>query len=478
MSLPQIVDSSIQTVAKVSSTPSEKVYIYPQAPDVIYKHNKRKHKLLHARSTTMPCTLSTQRRVRPTQAKVMPDWSSLPPELVREIGDCLLAADDLDYYIDFRAVCQDWRSTTDDPKDGANPRFQPRNWVLLKRNEDLLTLVNVETGRFLFKNMPLLRRYLFVGATSGGLILLGESVYPHQARLLNPFTGSIVNFKVRIPTEKISAVAVTTSPMMVFISSGAIQSSIMWADQNDEYFHHFWVKYPDQFFSLTSFAGNVYLTNRQGSILSTIRDGIVKEGTHQGSTSTQTISVTTTIPSLYPTMMQSTHCRHYLVESRGELLLVTKPWWCLPRQLVVYRVDTVKNALEPVRSIGSHALFVSPIRCLSVDASKFKTIEGDCIYFVEPNLTGSNEPQFVTMFHIATGAQDLMWDLGTIRGCFHPFTLAQDFVDYCKLLQYSELGQMLFSDDDFWYDSESEEESSESDEGSSESDEGSSESDD
>ncbi|KAI4998180.1 hypothetical protein ZWY2020_053522 [Hordeum vulgare] len=61
------------------------------------------------------------------------DWTSLPCNLVRRIADCLLAANDVNYYMDLRAVCGSWRSPTDDPKDSPDdPCFRPRQWLVLQ----------------------------------------------------------------------------------------------------------------------------------------------------------------------------------------------------------------------------------------------------------------------------------------------------------------------------------------------------------
>jgi hypothetical protein len=81
------------------------------------------------------------------------------------------------------------------------PAFQPTKWALLDKQEDQVTFVDVDAGQFLRMSIMILRRYLFVDATSGGLILLGEKEEPHQTRLLNPFMGAIAHFKVRAPTE-------------------------------------------------------------------------------------------------------------------------------------------------------------------------------------------------------------------------------------------------------------------------------------
>jgi hypothetical protein len=55
-------------------------------------------------------------------------WSLLPSDLINGIADRLLATNDIDYYMDLRAVCSNWRSTTADPKNTLDVRFRPRCW--------------------------------------------------------------------------------------------------------------------------------------------------------------------------------------------------------------------------------------------------------------------------------------------------------------------------------------------------------------
>lgn len=141
----------------------------------------------------------------------------------------MLASNDIDAYMAFRAVCHEWRSITKDdhakPKakagDNTDPvaRFEPTKWALLDQHDDLIRLVNVETGRFLYKRIALLHRFFFVVATSGGFIILRESAEPHKARVLNLFTGSIAHFKVRKPYEGVRADALTTKLPLTVIST-------------------------------------------------------------------------------------------------------------------------------------------------------------------------------------------------------------------------------------------------------------------
>ncbi|RCV09923.1 hypothetical protein SETIT_2G069300v2 [Setaria italica] len=391
--------------------------------------------------TTLPSTLSTQKRSRH-------GWTSLPYDIVRSKAGRFLADDDIDYYMAFRATCPDWRSATKDYPEKADytdaTRFQPSKWVLLHQRDDLVTLVNVDTGRFLCKSIPLLREHFFVGATGGGLILLGDSTEPSRARLLNPFTGSIAHFKVPVPVAGVRAVAVTTAPLMVFVSTH--HGDILWADQNSECFKSFRPSYSNRPTCLTPFAGKVYATDQQGSVISSAVAGAAAG--EQRLRSALMISMDTTIPGL-DTSPDTSYLawtktgKYYLVESGGGLLLVTRAS-CFDTNLpVVHRVDTERKVLEPVSSIGNRAIFAGPVKCLSVDADKFQGIKGGCIYFVEPEIIRGRdyEPSSMTVFHVATrGWQDsITFGWSTPKGCFHPFTLIQALADYCRSAHYSEL---------------------------------------
>ncbi|OEL33956.1 hypothetical protein BAE44_0005025 [Dichanthelium oligosanthes] len=390
----------------------------------------------------MPSTLSTQKRA-------CNDWTSLPFNVVGSLGERLLAADDIDCYMAFRAVCEDWRSATKDypeKADYTDPTcFQPGKWALLDQQDDLVTLVNVDTGRFLCKSIPILRKYFFVGATGGGLILLRESMEPHHARVLNPFTGSIAYFKVSIPVVGLMAIAVTTGPLMIFVSTEI--GDIMWVDQNSECFKRFSLTYPNQPTCITSFTSNVYATDRLGSIFSMIVADVAAG--EQKAPSALTSSAIPSLDTGHLALIRSG--RYYLVESGGDLLLVTRPSHMIPVHPVVHRVDIKEKILEPVINIGNHAIFVSPIRCLSVDADKFQGIKGGCVYFVEPILTrGNYVPSTMITFSIADGWQGLhMFEQGTLEGCFRPLTLAQVFADYCRTTHHSELHQMISSEWDW-----------------------------
>uniref|UniRef100_A0A8R7U3L4 F-box domain-containing protein n=1 Tax=Triticum urartu TaxID=4572 RepID=A0A8R7U3L4_TRIUA len=141
----------------------------------------------------------------------MADCSSLPSELVRRIAECLLDTNDLDSYMDFRAVCHSWRSATDDPSNSSDPRFCPRNWIIIDMDfeTDSCLMVNTASGRVLRKDLPVLRRYYVVAVTTNGaLFVLADREHPHAARVLNPFTGHMIRFTAPVPYNmKVSSAA-------------------------------------------------------------------------------------------------------------------------------------------------------------------------------------------------------------------------------------------------------------------------------
>jgi hypothetical protein len=147
-------------------------------------------------------------------------WSSLPDDLVRRIADSFLSTNDVDCYVDLRAICRSWRSATDDPKNNRwDSRFRPRQWIILDDVSDTRhLLLNTATGRFLYKELPLLRDYYVVATTLGGFFVLADKSPPHAARVFNPLTGDIIHFTVPMPVELEVAV------VLLFASSVPILS--------------------------------------------------------------------------------------------------------------------------------------------------------------------------------------------------------------------------------------------------------------
>ncbi|RLM69565.1 hypothetical protein C2845_PM17G06990 [Panicum miliaceum] len=65
----------------------------------------------------------------------------------------------------------------------------------------------------------------------------------------------------------------------------------------------------------------------------------------------------------------------FFVESAWETLLVGAR--CTGLEML--KVDATRTSLEPIKSLGSHAIFIGDWRCLSVDVDKFPSIHGNCV---------------------------------------------------------------------------------------------------
>ncbi|KAL6853917.1 hypothetical protein ACP4OV_019946 [Aristida adscensionis] len=273
------------------------------------------------------------------------DWSSLPADVANNIAGRFLATNDLDWYMAFRAVCHHWRAATADPKTGHDPRFRPTRWIMLDEPEDDSTnddrlFVNTTTGRFLRRSLPLLRDYHVISTTTGGFVVLADRASPHAARVLNPFTGSLVRFLTAMPPTKlqVTAAVVGSLPTLVLVSVSC--NMAYWADPQSESFRvqMMPVRCPACADPMAIVAGS-----KAGSFVNLSGSG---------------------------------DSRRYVVEAAdGEVFGVLKQW----HHIDVFRIDSAGNITERVKNIGSRALFIG-IRCL-VDADVFPTIDANCVYF-------------------------------------------------------------------------------------------------
>ncbi|CAM0884968.1 unnamed protein product [Alopecurus aequalis] len=300
------------------------------------------------------------------------DWASLPPDLIRHVADCLLATNDIDYYIDMRGVCCNWRAAMADPcRPGADSNllvFHPRQWIMLDEHskDEHRLFFNVSTGRFLRRRLPLPWGHLVVRA-SDGLVILGQIKRPHAACVLNPFTGSLIRFAVSIRPEHIRMNAVTCSEPMLVVYSW-VNRTLRCADPTSSNFISVQLSHPGQYKvqSMVSYAGHVYVANMEGSVFKIV-------GTAQHCYG----ELIAQIPSCELTANIPNKSTFFLVESSGDLLLIQDSHRGI---FQIFRVDVERNRLQAVKSIGSRALFLGP-RSLSVDAKNLPSIHSDCLYY-------------------------------------------------------------------------------------------------
>ncbi|KAF7078361.1 hypothetical protein CFC21_082813 [Triticum aestivum] len=308
-------------------------------------------------------------------------WSSLPSDLINRITDCLLATNDIDCYVDFRAVCSNWRSATVNPMNTSGLCFRPRLWIMLDEvfENYARILVNTATGRVIRKDLPLLRNYYVIATTAGGFFVLADRKYHHAARLLNPFTGHLIRFKAPVPFELDVAAAVSgPSPTLILISDRSRRQYR--ADPSSECF----AVYEDQYtYPVTRLAvlGGMYADGVQGS-LPPIPDVVAKKIFHLmgmfGVEPSEMYSddLIDNFAGYIPQMIHANRC--FLVKFDGEVFVIFK----LRHHMEVFKMDTERDLLEPVKSIGNLVIFIGYRRCLIVNAEKFTSIDANCIYYI------------------------------------------------------------------------------------------------
>jgi hypothetical protein len=70
--------------------------------------------------------------------------------------------------------------------------------------------------------------------------------------------------------------------------------------------------------------------------------------------------------------------RCFLVKFAGQVFVIFK----LQHQMEVFKMDSERDLLEPVKSIGNLAVFIGYRRCMAVNADNFTSIEANCIYYI------------------------------------------------------------------------------------------------
>ncbi|KAI4989624.1 hypothetical protein ZWY2020_036941 [Hordeum vulgare] len=365
---------------------------------------------------------------RRTRGKTMPaasmDWSSLPPDLVSCVGEIFLSAGDVDSYMTSRAACRSWRAATDDPC-GLSRRFRPHRWVMLgdvSPNVGSSRLfLNLDTGRFLRKKLPLLNNcgYSYVGAADGLILLEVNTGYGYDMCILNPFTGYTLRFpsglKSRCLCSRVAVAEDATAPL-VFLFIDYFTGVCY--DPSNPRPRWFSVEpsQPNMLVNVSSFQGRAYMADFGGSVK------VVD--CPRGHTNPK---ITTIIK------RNRQIGRSFLVDNAGELLLVCDvqpsstvghpPYLLLVRRMYVFRVDLERKALEPIESIGNRAIFLGLNHCLSVDASRLPAIEANCIYYYMVE----GEKIHMYLYHLDDGS----WELLTSPR-HGPSSLAQVIFGYCR----------------------------------------------
>lgn len=380
-----------------------------------------------------------QAPVSPAKATAA-DWSSLPSDLVRRIADCFLDTNDVDWYMDLRAVCHSWRSATDDPK--KNPidgRFHPREWIVLdgdvvSQSDDMRVFVNIGTGRFLRKKLPRLRRYYVVAITFGGFFVLADRSPPHAARVLNPFTGELVRYAAPVPRD--------TGVAVFFFSGGIPHNLTLLCDSSRKYYtavpdsKRFDAQRLDEFiynYMRKAVVGGVYANGGGWASVacSTMLDNLCEL--------TEMLQVEFVKFFSGDPFRHTSDVRCFLVDFGGQAMFLTKA----PGRVGVLGIEPENQKLVPMETIGKYAIFIGHHRCLVVDAGKFPSVEANCVYYtiqigrfagiVKHNISDGTDERVSGSLDFVEQNKEFVLD--TVR----PFTIIQVLCSYTINLRGSEL---------------------------------------
>ncbi|XP_047053886.1 uncharacterized protein LOC124660140 [Lolium rigidum] len=358
---------------------------------------------------------------------IMADWAELLPELVQGIADCVLSTTDGgEVYMNMRAVCSSWRSAVAKPSPLAaiaDLRFRPRHWVMLdlpfknQDDDDVSLFLHVLTGRFHSLRLPVLHDHILVGASDGLLVLGDRDEPPNVACVLNPLTGDILRFAAPFHKsfEDIESTAVTGDSRLVLGG----YAMVAWAAPTSDAFTEEDIGQSTT--TMGTFQGNVYVVDLQSRVFKFLSPE------EQCDAEVALIAEVPLNVDVYLSEEEEDNIglSDYLVESAGELLLIR----ChRGRALKVFRVDVERKSLEEVKSLGGcHALFLGPVRCMSVDAVNLPSVDSDCIYLL--HWVGKSEHMSVYSLR-----DDKMEFISSVDNPDRPFSLVQVLLRYCDFL--------------------------------------------
>jgi hypothetical protein len=268
--------------------------------------------------------------------------------------------------------------------------------------------LNTATGRFLHRDLPELANYYLITST-GGLLVLARRSSPHTMLIVNPLTASCIMFKAPMPDFLLHTVAHLrvsgTAPTLVLEHPTYCMAYSAMPD--DEHFDE--VKY-----NPLDKAHNI------SGIRDDMVDGLLNS-------------------SITPRSWEK-YFRFYFVQSAGEMLLVLSRKHP-DRGMDVFKMNFEKKVIEPTTRIGSGALFLGE-RCVSVDANKIPSIDGNCIFYLGRG-QHDGHPDGIYMYNLKTEKEerivnDLIQFIGFYGKLVTP-SMVQILMNYCTNIPWSQL---------------------------------------
>ncbi|KAM0837405.1 hypothetical protein ACQ4PT_061684 [Festuca glaucescens] len=279
--------------------------------------------------------------------------------------------------------------------------------------------LNVNTGRFVWKDMPMLSRYVCLAAddTNGLLVLRPESDF--TIYILNPFTGHMVSHPPSWAIFAISALKVQVDgPQRNLLytwnnSCHAVRNSKAFLTDSTAL---------SSSKAMVSFQGCSYEVDDKGKVR------VVKEQHRQ-----------VREPVLYPTeewpVLMDLHIDRaplltFLVDSAGEVLLVRLRTSDRHGAAQIFRVDLHDETLHAVTSIGQRAILLGNRWCLSVDARNLPGIESNCIYYIGGEWSKTRRICVYRIQDKSHGKIFKSWPYEMLRSPALPLSLLEVLMDY------------------------------------------------
>ncbi|PKA57972.1 F-box protein SKIP23 [Apostasia shenzhenica] len=356
------------------------------------------------------------------------DWSSLPPELVSLLSQCLSSVAD---FIRFRAVCSSWRSA-------ASPRFLPPSfpWLafpsidgdgvhsgLRPVQPPTFKFLAVSNGKIFKPTLPdSVRNKQFYGSAGGWLVMRGKGPLSSATTLLNPINGA----EIELPPLKTYPVHCAGLESSFYIKKISISFPISvgrvsalailgWSSQialarpgADEWMT---IGVSSNYHDALFYRGRFHIVDGFRRVFS------CDEGDCSGPRLVEIVRLAS--PPRVPLLSRGE--RFYLVESDGELLLVIRHFdgslmgdvkVVKTTKFEVFRVDIDDQpSWVEVRNLGNRALFLGLNRPISLCSSDHPGCRENCIYFVDDMLNYMGDISYgnldAGMFNLADGSMEL-----------------------------------------------------------------------
>ena len=201
----------------------------------------------------------------------------------------------------------------------------------------------------------------------GGLLVVASRAAPHVVSVYNPFTDTSIAFMAPIPESMIQHTTaylhqVGQLPPTLVLEIGVSRDTAYSAQPTSEHFAVVEHSLLDKGRNVWGIAGG-----DQQEV-----DGLMS-------------SIVAVLPDemnyyyIYP-------CCYFIGSPGGDNLLVVRRQRPA-RGVDVFKLDAATMVIQPTSCIGSRALFLGD-RCVSVDADKFPSIDGNCIFYHDGHRDG------------------------------------------------------------------------------------------